>query len=276
MPKKSSRHLFTKYGREVKSYQDLEAITSLTNETIFQIDLPETIFSVAQVNQSKISRLKDRIAVGVNQTSQKLKNEFAAMKTSKVRLFPSIWLATNTALVLLIVILIIAKLPNQHGPQSKYSVFSAKPLTLGAASARLFGGDSRAAILDSIFESYKCPLVGKGKTFVKEADKNDIPYWMVPAIAFQESSCGRSTPKVEDNETYNAWGWAVWGDNTHSFKNWDEGIKTVSQYLGDRFYSQGITDPCEIMKTYTPPSNGSWCEGINYFADIIQNYKTLE
>jgi hypothetical protein len=31
---------------------------------------------------------------------------------------------------------------------------------------------------------------------------------------------------------------------------------------------------CIIMNTYTPPSNGSWCNGVKYFGDMIQNYET--
>ncbi|MFA6981612.1 MAG: hypothetical protein WC243_01130, partial [Patescibacteria group bacterium] len=95
------------------------------------------------------------------------------------------------------------------------------------------------------------------------------------AIAFQESNCGRRTPKIEGvEETYNAWGWGVWGDNLRTFGSWEEGIERVSKYLGDNFFSQGITDPCEIMKTYTPPSDGSWCEGVKYFGEIISGYQT--
>jgi hypothetical protein len=161
------------------------------------------------------------------------------------------------------------------GKYNQYSIFSSKPLTALASSANLFGGDPKAATLDKIFSAYNCPLEGYGKVFVKEAAKNDIPYWLTAAIAFQESSCGKITPKLEtDEETYNAWGWGVWGKNVKAFESWEEGIASVSKYLGDSFFSRGITDTCEIMHIYTPPSDGSWCRGVDYFGGIIQNYKS--
>lgn len=113
-----------------------------------------------------------------------------------------------------------------------------------------------------------------GEVFVHEADKNNIPYWLVAAVSFQESGCGKKTPETDGVESYNAWGWGVWGDNKHGFDNWARGIETVSKYFGDRFYSQGYTDTCEIMKVYTPPSNGSWCRGVNYFGDEIMNFSS--
>ncbi|HSX39128.1 MAG TPA: hypothetical protein VLI92_00875, partial [Candidatus Saccharimonadales bacterium] len=122
---------------------------------------------------------------------------------------------------------------------------------------------------------YGCPnFEGLGANFVAEADKNKIPYWLIPAVSFQESDCGNITPKKDVLESYNAYGWGIWGENVRNFDNWDHGIATVSKYMSDRFYSQGITDLCEIMKTYTPPSKGSWCKGVETFKDIIENYQT--
>jgi hypothetical protein len=66
----------------------------------------------------------------------------------------------------------------------------------------------------------------------------------------------------------------VWGDNIKFFDGWENGIETVSKYLADTFYARGITDPCDIMKTYTPPSEGSWCNGVNYFKEVITKYES--
>jgi hypothetical protein len=113
-----------------------------------------------------------------------------------------------------------------------------------------------------------------GDVFVNEADKNDIPWYLAAAVAFQESGCGKNTPKVDGAESYNAWGWEVYGNTVHTFENWVRGIETVSSYFSKNFFSKGISDPCEIMKTYTPSSGGSWCAGVNEFADQIKNYRT--
>ena len=159
-------------------------------------------------------------------------------------------------------------------PTNKYFIYSSKPLTLETTTFDVAPQDDRAQRIDGIFRKYKCPIEGMGQVFVREADKNGIPWWLVASVAFQESTCGKNTPTVDGQNSYNAWGWEIYGQNTHSFDNWARGIEVVSAYFSDRFFSQGVTDLCDIMKIYTPPSNGSWCKGVGDFSDLIQNYQT--
>lgn len=157
---------------------------------------------------------------------------------------------------------------------SRYNVYTAEPLVLGSSSVSLHGMDSRAKKIEGVFRAYNCPMAGTGQYIVEQADKNGIPYWIVAAIAFQESLCGKITPEKNGVESYNSWGWAVYGSSSKFFNNYEHGIKVVSEYLSKRFFKQGITDTCDIMKVYTPPSNGSWCRGVNYFGEKIQNFGT--
>lgn len=154
----------------------------------------------------------------------------------------------------------------------KFNIYTAEPLVLGSSSVNLHGMDSRAKKIEGVFRAYNCPMAGTGQYLVEQADKNGIPYWLVAAVAFQESICGKLTPEKGGVESYNSWGWGVYGDNVKFFKNYEHGIKVVSEYFGNRFYKKGITDTCEIMKVYTPPSKGSWCRGVNYFGEKIQNF----
>ncbi|MDC0449102.1 hypothetical protein OAL67_00665 [bacterium] len=158
----------------------------------------------------------------------------------------------------------------------KYSIYSSKPLTLETSQLNIHSKDARAQKINEVFRQYNCPMEGLGEKFVSEADKNNIPWWLVASIAFQESSCGKQMPNIEGATTYNSWGWGVYGENVHAFDNWARGIETVSRYMSERFFSQGITEPCEIMATYTPPSQGSWCEGVNFFGDQIKGYTTSQ
>jgi hypothetical protein len=166
--------------------------------------------------------------------------------------------------------------PTRATPEdtSRYSIYASEPLTLSEATSTIYAKDSRAQRIDEVFGMFNCPMKGLGETFVYEADKAGIPWWLAASIAFQESSCGKNTPKIDGKETYNAWGWAVYGSTVKSFESFDKGIATVSGYLYDQFISRGVTDLCEIMKVYTPPSNGSWCSGVTHFADLIKNYQT--
>ncbi len=171
----------------------------------------------------------------------------------------------------------VFQLPIAQGKQQtplKYSIFSAKPLVMESINQDLTHKDSRATKVDGVFSKFDCPLYGMGETFVNEADANDIPYWVVAAISFQESGCGKKTPLVNGVATSNAWGWAVYGGNVFEFQSFEHGIEVVSRYMSKKFYSKGVTELCDIMKIYTPPSNGSWCQGVQYFGDMIQDYKT--
>lgn len=156
----------------------------------------------------------------------------------------------------------------------KYTIFSSKPKVLGYSTQDVDTEDARDERIDEVFKKYKCPIQGYGETFVREADKNNIPYWLVAAIAFQESSCGKNTPVVKGEETYNLYGWGVWGPHVFKFESMEEGIATVSEYMSSKFISKGVTEPCEIMKTYTPPSKGSWCEGVKFFRDEIVEFES--
>jgi hypothetical protein len=166
--------------------------------------------------------------------------------------------------------------PNNLKPRlpNKYFIYSSRPLTLGDSDAKLYAKDSRSQRINEVYKDYNCPLEGLGEILVMEADKNNIPWWVVAAISFQESSCGKMTPEVSGVESYNAWGWGVWGDNIYVFDNWVRGIEQVSEYLNEKFYSKKIDDLCVIMKTYTPPSDGSWCSGVKQFGREILEYKT--
>ena len=290
MPKRLKKNLFTKNGKEIRSYQDLNSITSLagtcdnrsggvTTGTTPTHEEITSLYLTERIQTQKRPRLLSKAKTNLESLKapkllfQTLGNEFTAMRNSKVLAIPMLWLVSNAFLTVLVGFLLVNNFSGKNPVNTpKYSIFSSKPLVLGTSSIRLTGDSSHAAMLDNIFEIYKCPLAGYGNVFVEEAEENGIPYWLVAAVSFQESGCGRKTPQVEGEETYNAWGWGVWGENTKGFEGWEEGIATVSRYFGSRFFAQGITDPCEIMKIYTPSSNGSWCAGVNYFKEVIESY----
>lgn len=160
-------------------------------------------------------------------------------------------------------------------PAKSPSVFGANTLRLPESQFETVGSDSRVSRIEKVFDHFNCPLAGTGAFIVAQADAYGIPYWLVPAVSFQESGCGKKTPNVAGlEESYNAWGYGVWGSNVKTFTGWEAGISAVAKYFGTNFFAKGITDPCAIMAVYTPPSNGSWCEGVNYFADLIQNFES--
>jgi hypothetical protein len=202
----------------------------------------------------------------------KIRNTFSKLHFPKVDI-KKWWLVSSPALFSLVAIVVLLSPIKSKVPYGDhYSVYLSKPPLLDQTIVDISTGDSRAQKIDGVFKKYNCPLFGLGDVFVREADKNNIPWWLAAAISFQESTCGKKVIIVDGVSSYNAWGYAIYGGNVHTFGSFAEGVEQVSKYLGKRFFAQGRTDTLDIMKTYTPPSDGSWAEGVQYFADIIQKY----
>ncbi|GIW69629.1 MAG: hypothetical protein KatS3mg101_0376 [Patescibacteria group bacterium] len=247
-------------------------------------NIPTVDANLSRLYETKPESISSLFDNSLEQTEKPLTNFFTKRLTNKLNLVASLIsfqkyaaMGFATALIIISSLTVYASVfPRKFSLQdsNKYNIFSSKPLTYKYAVSQVNTKDSRAEKLDGVFNIYKCPLEGLGVKFVEEADKYGIPWWLAAAVAFKESSCGKNTPTIDGVESYNAWGWGVYGDYTHTFDNFARGIETVSKYFADRFFSQGITDPCEIMKTYTPPSDGSWCRDVIHFSELFEQFET--
>ena len=60
------------------------------------------------------------------------------------------------------------------------------------------------------------------------------------------------------------------GDNYKFFTDYNDAIETVAYTLAIHYREKrGLVTPEEIMKVYTPSSNGSWAEGVNFFMNKL-------
>lgn len=259
MPKKSLKRVFTQHAKPLNTSS--ETINSLAF-------LSEPISSLASVKITKGELFTQKIISTVKAINSLLMDN-GIKKNLRWAFFS---LAASVTCGIFIFQLPIYTV--NYAKPTRYAVYSSKPLTLETVQQEFNLIDSRAEKINSVFASFNCPLYGTGEEFVLRADENDIPYWLAAAIAFQESSCAKNTPFLNGQRTKNAWGYATYGSQVYDFDSYEQGIDVVSRYLNKRFYSRGITDLCEIMRVYTPPSNGSWCSGVGYFRDYILNYKT--
>lgn len=120
--------------------------------------------------------------------------------------------------------------------------------------------DIRPKKIDAFFKRHNAPLYGYGKIFIEQADKNKIDWRIVSAIAWCESNGGKVTPQFGDQESYNAWGWAVFDNNNvtkrvnkYDMISWEKGITIVSNGMRS-YYNKGLIKPEEIVIRYTPAS----------------------
>lgn len=146
-------------------------------------------------------------------------------------------------------------------------VFSAIPPVENRVATAVDVADARAEILRQYLLKYDSPLVPYADLLVRVADENGFDFrWMV-AIAQQESNlCKRIPP-----ESYNCWGWGIYGDKVTRFASYEEAITRIAPQFREKFLIHGSeTDPEKVMQTYTPPSDGSWAFGINQFMEEME------
>ncbi len=153
-------------------------------------------------------------------------------------------------------------------PQNAYAQeSSASSASTKLPNAMQLGVDSRVKILTSFLKQYDSPLIPYAADFVQTADKYNLDWRLVAAISGVESTFGKQIPY----NSYNAWGWGVYGDNVIRFKSWDDGIETVSQGLRERYIDQwGGNNIYEIGSMYA--SSPAWAGHVELWLGRIQEF----
>jgi hypothetical protein len=127
--------------------------------------------------------------------------------------------------------------------------------------------DPRVAYTKQFLRKHDSVLYDHAEYIVEMADKYQIDYRLIPAIAMQESNLCRVIPV----NSYNCWGWGIYGGKVTRFTSYPEAIETVSRGLKTGYVDQGLTTPDQIMQKYTPSSpNGAWARGVNFFFGAIE------
>jgi len=154
--------------------------------------------------------------------------------------------------------------------ESPYRMFSAHPEQVDLISNSIESEDARSLIVTNWLKAYRAPLAPYGDAFIKAADKYGLDWRLLPAISMKESGGGRAIPE----NSYNAWGWGIYGDQVIRFDSWEDGIYGVAAGLKKSYLDQGLTTPEAIMAKYTPPSlaiGGPWAQGVQkYFAELSE------
>lgn len=112
----------------------------------------------------------------------------------------------------------------------------------------------RAKKVDAFFASYDAPLEGYGMKFVVEAQKYDLDWRLLPAIAMRETTGGKQAcknPKAPNNNF-------GWSSCKRGFESVDQSIEHISKTLSGnnenaKYYKEGMTTD-QILKKYNPDS----------------------
>ena len=142
----------------------------------------------------------------------------------------------------------------------KTVAYAALPTNQNIFSAEVQEEDGRAEKLRQFFARYGSPLEPYSADIVKAADEYGLDFRLIPSIAMQESTLCKKIPV----NSYNCWGFGIYGTTVTRFKDYKEGIYTVSKSLATKYKTRGLVTPNQIMTMYTPSSNGSWAAGVNH------------
>ncbi len=160
---------------------------------------------------------------------------------------------------------ILNEIGRSFNPQEQFKI-SSSPFVLGAYETKIEVADGRVANLKSFLRKYNSPLYDYADLIVKVSDKYQFDYRLLVAIAMQESNVCKVIPE----NSYNCWGWGIYGDKIIRFNSYEEAIETVAKGIKQQYIDKGLITASAIMKKYTPSSNGSWAFAVNSFLRMLE------
>lgn len=185
-------------------------------------------------------------------------------------------LAAPSALVAAVLALMVVVPPRLPAPPVAGRVLSATTAVYEAAdtnsssvSGQAVATDGRAVAIRNYLRQYSSPLEPHAQELVEIGDKHGVDPNLLVAIAQQESNLCKKMPA----NSYNCWGFGIYGNKVTRFPSYPEAIDTVAKTLRKKYIDQGLDTPEEIMRRYTPPSvdiGGPWAMGIRQFLEELQ------
>ena len=146
-------------------------------------------------------------------------------------------------------------------------VFAALPSFDQQIQTSIKTADARSEIIRQYLNKYGSPLEPYSNLIVDLSDQYNFDYRWLVAIAQQESGLCKHIPE----NSYNCWGWGIYGDKVTRFDNYEDALRRISPQFTKIFLKGDHSkDPSEVMKTYTPPSDGSWAAGVSSFFDNLK------
>lgn len=145
-------------------------------------------------------------------------------------------------------------------------MYAALPTSQSIYREEIVEEDARVELVRQFFSQHASPLLPYAQDVIESADKYDLDFRLIPAIAMQESNLCKKIITGSNN----CWGFGIYGGKVTRFKDYAEGIEVVTKTLAKNYKSAGLDTPDEIMKKYTPSNNGAWAYSVNYFMEQLQ------
>ena len=146
-------------------------------------------------------------------------------------------------------------------PRSGVRVYASLPSTFPSVSGYASSSDARVELVRQYLQRYNSPMEPYAETVVAAADKYELDYRFIVAIAQQESNLCKVIPPG----SYNCWGWGIHSRGTLGFSSYSQGIETVPKGLREEYLNKGFRTIEDIAGKYAPPSKEAWTFGVTFF-----------
>ena len=152
------------------------------------------------------------------------------------------------------------------GESTQGIAYAALPPTENIIQNTIVEEDSKTEIVRQFFARYSSPLEPYAPDIIAAANRYDIDFRLLPAIALQESILCKRVPQ----DSHNCWGWGIYGGKVTRFSNYPEAIETITKALSTKYRDRGLVTPFEIAKLYNPRNTNNWAENVS---KVMNNLK---
>lgn len=125
--------------------------------------------------------------------------------------------------------------------------------------------DARTEIVTRFLDRYHSPMTPHsyyGRFFVELADKYQIDFRLLPAIAMQESQLCKNTHSQAPN---NCLGFGIHSGGTLDFDSYEDGFERAAQELKAYYIDEGRILISELAQKYNGGDYESWAAAVNQF-----------
>lgn len=128
--------------------------------------------------------------------------------------------------------------------------------------------DERVDRLEAYLNWRHSPLSSETKHIIAEADRLNIDWKLIPAIAGVESTFCQHIPAG----SFNCWGWGIPTGAQYGvgFDNLGDGITTVSEGLRYKYINYGAVTIEQIGRIYA--ASPVWAYKVRFFIDQIDSF----
>jgi len=144
--------------------------------------------------------------------------------------------------------------------------YAALPTSQNIFSANIGESDGRTEHIRQFLAKYGSTLEPYAQNIVDAADTYGLDFRLLPAIAMQESNLCQ---KIPDN-SFNCWGFGIYGTKVTRFSNYPEAIDTVSRTLARKYKTKGLVTPDQIVKMWNPSNTNNWSFSVEHFMTELQ------